>query len=63
VTNSHSGAVLAVNTNMFGVTHKAETAESLDEIALPDDGRFVAKVWRGRTICCGAARAGLAQLK
>jgi hypothetical protein len=58
-----SGAVLAVNTNMFDVTHKAETAESLDEIALLDDGRFVAKVWRAERFVVAPLEQDLSQLK
>jgi hypothetical protein len=40
-----SGAVMAINVETLDVTHKAETAESLAEIGLLADGRFVAKVW------------------
>jgi hypothetical protein len=40
-----SGAVMAVNAETLDVTHKAETAESLAEVGMLADGRFVAKVW------------------
>jgi hypothetical protein len=40
-----SGVVLAVDVEGFTVTHKSETAETLKEIVLLDDLRFVAKAW------------------
>jgi hypothetical protein len=38
-----SGVVLAVDAPTLRVTHRAETAESLREIVLLDDGRFIAR--------------------
>jgi hypothetical protein len=49
-----SGVVLAVNVVTFAVTHRAETAQSLGEVALLPDGRFVAKVWRSDRFIVGS---------
>jgi hypothetical protein len=40
-----SGVVLAIDVDAFQVTHKAETGESLQRIAILDDGRFVSQAW------------------
>jgi hypothetical protein len=51
-----SGAVLSVATDTFQVTHKAETAETLQEIVLLDEQRFVAKPWATETFIAGHLR-------
>lgn len=40
-----SGVVLAIDGEAFQVTHKAETGESLQGVAVLEDGRFVAQAW------------------
>jgi hypothetical protein len=48
-----SGVVLAVEVESFTVAHRAETAESLAEVALLSDGRFVAKAWNSEQFIVG----------
>jgi hypothetical protein len=45
-----SGAVMSVDTEQFQVSGVAETAETLSQIALLDDGRFIARASDGPRI-------------